>query len=141
MNNRVTASVEFSFKGQTIAASVELDLDACMQTANGIPDLYHLLATRNNIGLYSYEYEMLQAEPISYSNAEGLVAEYVKDGQLDQAGFEAAWREQSLMNALQDIAREKLQIDDLQNKPDLKAALLAAYQLGAGSGPTDKQPV
>ena len=64
MINQITATIEFSFKGETHRPSVELDLDQLMQQYGTIPPLHRMLAALHNIDSYSYEYEMLEAEDI-----------------------------------------------------------------------------
>ena len=44
--------------------------------------------------------------------------------------LESAWSENSVIEKLQNIARQKLSINDLQQHPELENALLEAYQLG-----------
>jgi hypothetical protein len=83
-----------------------------------------------NIGAYSYEYEMMLAETIVFSDAKGLIADYVNDGILDLAAFNSAWSENFIVEKLQTIAKKNLSIEDLHQHPDLTAALLEAYQLG-----------
>lgn len=130
MSNRVTISAEFSFKGQQLTPTCELDLDDIVSEDGQLPDLYMLLANNNNIGLYSYEYEMLQSEPVIFSNAQGIIRDFIHDGELDVAGFEKAWKEQRIYSRLQAIANRQLGIDDLQQNPSIAQALLDAYQLG-----------
>ena len=130
MSNHITASVEFYFKGEKITSSIELDIDPHMHAAGQLPDLYPLLAQAINLGFYSYEYEMMQAEAILYNNAKGLIAEHVEDGLFDFDSFEAAWVEVQILDKLQKIARDTLSIDDLQQHPKIKNALLNAYKLG-----------
>ena len=130
MSNHITASVEFYFKGEKISSSIELDVDPHMQATGQLPDLYPLLARAINLGLYSYEYEMMQAEDILYSNAKGLIAEHINEGSFDFDSFEAVWTEAQILDKLQDIAQRNLSIDDIRQQPDLKNALLEAYQLG-----------
>lgn len=133
MNNHVTASVEFFFKGKKIAASVDIDLDQAMESAGELPALYPLLARAAELDLYSYEYEIMQAEEIVFSNASGIAADHVHDGVLDRESFTAAWREQQLLGQLQQIAQRHLSVDNLQQQPALKAALLEAWRLGKAS--------
>ena len=133
MSNHITASVEFYFKGKHFTSSIELDMDQYMQTTGQLPVLYPLLARTINLDLYSYEYEMMQAETISFSQAKGLVADYVTDGVLNFNAFEAAWSENSVIEKLQEIAKQNLSIDDLQQHPELKKTLLEAYRLGKKS--------
>lgn len=130
MSNYVTASVEFHFKGKEHKASIELDMDQHMHASGELPDLYPLLATAMEVGAYSYEYEMMLAETITFSDAKGLVADFVSEGILDLAAFNTAWSESITIERLQDIAKQHLSIDDIDQEPELKKALLAAYQLG-----------
>ena len=130
MSNHVTASVEFYYKGEKISTSIELDLDQHMQAGGQLPDLYPLLAKALNLDIYSYEYEMMQAEKILFSDAKGLVAEHVNDGLFDSEAFASAWSESFVMKQLQQIAKKNLSIEDLQQQPELKNALLEAYNLG-----------
>ncbi|MFV9615117.1 MAG: hypothetical protein ACNYZG_04125 [Gammaproteobacteria bacterium] len=133
MSNHITASVEFYFKGEKITSSIELDVDSHMQATGRLPDLYPLLARAINLGLHSYEYEMMQAENISYSNAKGLIAEHVNEGSFNFASFEAIWTEAQILDKLQDIAQRNLSVDDILQQTELKNALLEAYRLGKNS--------
>ena len=130
MSNHITASIEFYFKGEKITSSIELDVDPHMHATGRLPDLYPLLARAIDLGLYSYEYEMMQAEEISYDNAKGLIAEHVNEGLLDYEAFHKSWSENAVIEKLQDIAKQYLSIDDINQQPDLKNALIAAYQQG-----------
>ncbi len=130
MSNHITASVEFYFKGEKHSASIELDMDQHMLASGELPDLYPLLAKAMNIGPYSYEYEMMLAETILFSDAKGLIADYVNNGILDHAAFNAAWTDAGIIEKLQQIAQRELSIIDLQQHPELKNALLEAYRLG-----------
>ena len=130
MSNYITASVEFFFRGNKIATSIELDLDKHMQTTGRIPDLFPLLARAGELDVYSYEFEMMQAEEIVFSNATGLAADYVSDGMFDMEAFMQAWKQTKLLEELQTIARQHLSVEDLHSQPELKQALLDAYRLG-----------
>lgn len=130
MSNFITASVEFYFKGEKHGAYIELDMDQHMLANGELPDLYPLLASAMNIGPYSYEYEMMLAETILFSDAKGLIADYVNDGILDLATFNIAWSDASIIERLQEVAQRELSINDLLQHPGLKNALLEAYRLG-----------
>ncbi|HEB82776.1 MAG TPA: hypothetical protein ENJ11_07930 [Gammaproteobacteria bacterium] len=133
MTNTITASVEFFFKGRKISASIDLDLDRYMQTTGTLPDLYPLLANAAGLDLYSYEYEIMQMEPIVFHSESELVKAFIHDGELDIPAFEQAWKENNVLEQLQQVARQHLAIDDLQQQTDIKEALLAAYRLGKKS--------
>ena len=131
MSNHITASVEFYFKGKKYSAFIELELDQHMELKAALPPLYPLLAQSLDLDLYSYEYEMMQSETICYSNAKGLCAQYCTDNCFDFDAFSSAWAENSVINKLSKIAQTHLSIDDLDEKPDIKDALLEAYKQGA----------
>ena len=133
MDNFVTATVEFFFKGEKISASIELDLNSHIQKNTSHSHIYLMLARSINIDLYSYEYEMMQSEPILFSNAKGMVSEHVIDGILDAKAFETAFDQHNVITRLKSIARQHLSIEDLQQHPDLLQSLLDAYQLGKGN--------
>ncbi|MFK5915042.1 MAG: hypothetical protein QM484_11775 [Woeseiaceae bacterium] len=130
MKNTVTASIHFSFKGENHSPSITIELDRYLIGGGTLPDLCMLIAKENNHDLYSYEYEMMQAEEIIYSDAKGLVTEFINDGKLDIQAFEAAWNENKALEKLLIIAEEHLNIKDFDQHIELKKALLEAYQLG-----------
>ncbi len=133
MKNSITASIVFCFKGETHKLSVDLDIDNIMNEGAALPELCALIAKVNNVDLYSYEFEMMQAESVIYENAQGLIADYVIDEALDFAAFEILWKEQSFLQQLGIIAKQHLSIDDLDKQTDIKQALIDAYQLGLKS--------
>ena len=133
MNNRIDASIEFSFKGESFSPTATIDLDAMMEKSGQLASLYRTLALQHNIDTYSYLYEVMESYDIHYSNACGLAAQCLHDGQFDLAAFESLWREDHQASGLADIAREQLGIDDLDSEPKIKHALLQAYRLGKSS--------
>ena len=120
MTNKITASIEFYFKGEAYNPSLELDLDHAMQHYDGLPDFYPLLAEQSNIGSYSYEYEMMLGEDIHYSKATGLAEQCVDDGRFNHHFFIQLWRENQLMSKLKPILKQQLNIDDIEQHPELK---------------------
>lgn len=130
MCNIVTASIIFSFKGQSYSPSLELDLDQHMHGSGSIPDLYPLIARANHFDLYSYEYEMMLAEPINFSNPQGMVVKYIHENNLDIRAFESAWHEHKIVQQLTEIASNSMAINNLEQHPELMDALLQAYRLG-----------
>ena len=134
MKNRVTAFIEFYFKGEPFRPSIELDLDEIMEMRGELPQTLHsVIAKANDIGPYSYEYEMLEAEEIQYRDAEGLVAQFIDGNQFDRQGFEEAWRHQRLEQQLRDIAARHLHMEPAAVTEEMLQALRAAHQLGSAS--------
>jgi hypothetical protein len=130
MKNTVTASIHFSFKGEELSPSITIELDQYLVNGNSLPDLCSLIAKENNHDLYSYEYEMMQAADITYSDAQGLVAEFIVEGSLNVDAFEAAWNENKALEKLLIIAENHMNITDFSQHLELQKALLDAYQLG-----------
>jgi len=131
--NKITASIEFSFKGEEHRPSAILDLDDIMKKNRTIPPLHLLIATLNNIDSYSYEYEVLLSEDIKFTLAEGDAANFVHDDQFDQIAFEQYWLEQELLSKLSETVKQELDIDDINQHPALKSALIKAYEIGKES--------
>jgi len=130
MKNTVTASIHFYFKGKEYTPRIVLDVDSHMQSKACLPNLFPLIAKENDIDLYSYEYEMMQAEEISFTDASGLISDFINNGQLDISGFEAAWHDQHILNCLEEISQRHMGVTSLQEQPDLERALREAYELG-----------
>jgi len=128
MSNLVTISVEFSFKGKVHRPSVEVQLDRYIKSGT-YPDFHQLIAENNAFDLYSYEYEMIQAAPILYSNAEGLVTEFISEGVLNFKLFELAWHENKIQQEL-DVLVQDSGMESLKTNHTLRELLLKAYQLG-----------
>lgn len=133
MKNSITISVEFFFKGKKFSPSLEINLDEHVKHQKTTDSFQPLLATSNGLDHYSYEYEMLQAEPLIYSNPQGLAKAFLNDGYFDFEGFEQAWHEELIAESVAKIAKEHLDVDDLSSQPELKAALADAFKLGQQS--------
>ncbi|MES0327271.1 MAG: hypothetical protein ABUK13_03675 [Gammaproteobacteria bacterium] len=133
MKNTIVISAEFFFKGEKLSPSMMIDLDAHIRSKNSLAALYPLLAKSNNIDLYSYEYEILQAENLMFSEAMGLAAPFLDNGVFDIDAFEQALQDKNIIEAVSTVAKTILSIDDLDTQPVLKTALIEAYKLGQKS--------
>jgi len=131
--NKITATIEFSYKGEYIKPTAILDLDDIMQKHQAIPPLHQYLASLHNIDSYSYEYEMLLGEDIQFKDAVGSAADFVTDNIFDQVAFEHNWHEQALLKKLAPSIKQQLDIDDINQHPKLKSVLIEAYQVGYDS--------
>lgn len=130
MKSSIEIKAVFDYRGETFAPSVTLDLDRQLERYGQLPDFHHLLATENHIDSYSYQYEVLASCELEFSNASGLATEFVSDGVFDVLGFQLKWHEQKAMVCLKGIASQYMAVEDLEQEPDLKLALLAAYDAG-----------
>jgi hypothetical protein len=132
--NQIDAGVEFSYQGETYNPKATIDLDGLMQSHGRLPDLHRFLAQQYGIDTYSYLYEVMESHPIEYANASGLALQCLHDGLFDLAAFEQLWHENRDIEVLTQIAHQHLGLDDLQQEPKIKTALLAAYRLGQQGG-------
>jgi hypothetical protein len=130
MKNIIDASVEFYYQGERYSPAATIELDPYINREGGLPQLQQILAKLNHIDLMSYQYEVMLGEDVQINNAQGLVANFVTEGRLDEAGFIQAWHEQKMFDQLQAIAQQHLGIADLGENPELKDALAAAFTLG-----------
>lgn len=131
--NRIDISITFDYKGERFTPTATIELDEFITLENGLPHFHQILAQRNNIDLMSYQYEIMLEDVVQISNAKGLVADFVNNGQLDEAGFLQARHEQGCFEQLQNIAQQHLAVDDLAKNPELKKALSEAFKLGKES--------
>ena len=133
MKNIVTVSIPFSFKGETYAPRSTINLDEHMEL-NGIPCLYTHIAEENNISPYSYEHDVMMMSDLEFEHVEGMVDDFIRDGQFDTEGFESRWKEMKLIEDIQTIATRHLNSGNdehiLEHNSALKSALLEAYELG-----------
>ena len=129
MPDTITVALEFDFKGKHHVLKSQIDLAPHLRSGV-LPDLHQLLAREHGFDLYSYEYEMMQAEEPQIVEAEGLARDYVQAGQLDWAGLCEAERMRDVDEVIQRIAREQLGVADIQQQPLVRTALLTAYRSG-----------
>jgi hypothetical protein len=129
--NRIDAHIEFSFRGESYDLSSTLDLDRVLEKYLTLPSLHLVLAIEHGIDTYSYLYEVMQEEDIRFDNAQGIAADFLNDdGIFDLDGYTTHWGESHRIAPLQIIAQQEMGIEDLDQHPQLKSALLRAYQLG-----------
>jgi hypothetical protein len=128
METTVLANLEFYFKGIRHNPTAVIDLDACLRFENPMQQIYHSLATENGISQHSYEFDVMVMEPITFSDPRGLAARFLEDGALDIDGLQNAWQEEATHRILQPIAHKHLGIENLDEHPALKAALIEAFQ-------------
>jgi hypothetical protein len=130
MKNTIEARIEFSFKGETYTLSSVIDLDQLMEHGHSLPSFHAILARDNKIDTYSYLYEVMREEEVKFKNPQGIAALFINDGTFDFDGFSAGWQEHKVLALLQPIAMRELGITDLDQRQDIKNALVQAYNLG-----------
>jgi len=128
--NTIRARLEVSFQGETHELDTVMDLDACLGEAGQAPDFHRWLARAAGIDPYSYLYEVLESEEITFSEPTGLAVQAYEDGAFDWSRFEEALREERDWQAVRAIATSHLVGRDLDGDAELKAALLAVYRVG-----------
>lgn len=130
MKNRIDVRVEFSFKGEVFSPSATINLDAMVENDGGLTGIYALLARENNIDTYSYLYEVMQASDLRFNNPVGLAESCFIDGSFDLSKFKQFSNQETILAILRPIAKKYLDIDDLDQQPGLKSALIESYNAG-----------
>lgn len=133
MSNSIIVSAEFYFKGQKYTPSMVVDLDEHIKSKSSDEALYLLLAKDNSIDTYSYEYEVLLDQPLRFSAAEGMARHFLNESDFDFAAFARACQQEHTLETIADIARTHLAVHDLSTLPELKAALIEAFEEGRKS--------
>lgn len=130
--NTIRARLTVSFKGETHQLDTVIDLDTCLGEPGQAPDFHRLLAKAAGIDTYSYLYEVLESEEITFSEPTGLVVQAYEEGAFDWPRFEQALREERDWQTVRAIAARHLDNRDLDGDAELRAALMAVYQVGRG---------
>ncbi|MBI5329592.1 MAG: hypothetical protein HZB71_03160 [Betaproteobacteria bacterium] len=130
--NTLCARLSCSFKGEIHDLHTVIDLDSLPLDAEEPPDFHRLLAQAAAIDPYSYLYEVVESHDIEFSAATGVAAQCCELGQFDWRRYVRLQREEGELVALRAIAARTLGVSDLDQHPDLKAAMLAAYRAGKG---------
>lgn len=130
--SHIRARLACSFKGQDYDLDTVINLDTLSVDADEAPDFHRLLAQAAGIDTYSYLYEVMEAHDIEFSEPTGIAALCCEEGRFDWGRFRQLQREEGEIRILRVIAAQTLGVGDLDQHPDLKAALLAAYRAGQG---------
>lgn len=130
MSNTLIARIEFSFQGVDYDYASILDLDLLLAQHAAFPAISQLLAKIHHVDTYSYLYEVMAESDVIFSDALGIAAEFVRDGEFDVTALAANWSELKVLSQLQSLALQHLGLADLKAHPELQHALRLAYQLG-----------
>lgn len=130
MKDSIVARVEFSFRGVNYELESQLDLEHVLDKFLDLPSLHNVMAVEHDIDTYSYIFEVMELEPIIFRDATGRAADFLHDGEFDLEGYKALLGESEKMDTLRVIASIEMGIENLDKHPQLKSALMRAYQLG-----------
>ena len=134
MTNSITATIKFSFKGETFSPSARIDLDVLFAAKpvlepGMIPQyVYNMIAKNGEIDGYSYAYEVMLASEVVFSEPTGLASECLQGEQFDFECFQQQWLYQQKLKIVQDIALRHLNVEDIEQQPQLRDALLEALE-------------
>jgi len=81
--NKLTATVEFDFKGDFYSLSTEVDVDKIIKHEDFYNSIYLAIAKEHNIGLYTYELEIMMDQDIVFSNEKGCSIGCIDNGLLN----------------------------------------------------------
>jgi hypothetical protein len=72
-----------------------------------------------------------------FSNPKGIASEFLENSQFDIDSFKEKLNKLIIVDELNAIAKDILNINDLQDHNDIKEALLKAYSIGEKAGKSD----
>lgn len=130
MKNTIKLTIPFSFKGVEHTPFSVIDLDAFVLGDQNLDTAYQIVANENKINNYSYEYEVLESSAKIFSDATGIAYDFLSENCFDLEGFKQAQSTAQAFTLLEDIAKNTLKIDNLEEHEMLKKALLEAYEAG-----------
>ncbi len=129
-SNTIRVHVSLSFKGEAHELDALIDLDLCVTEPGVTPDVHRLLAEQAGIDPYSYLYEVLESEEITYSEPRGLAVLAFEDDGFNWFRYEQVSKEARDWQAVRAIAAQHLGDRDLDGDAELRTTLLAVYRAG-----------
>ena len=130
MKNTIKITIPFSFKGIEHTPSSVIDLDTFILGDQNLDIAYQIVANENKIDNYSYEYEVLELASKIFSDPTGAACNFLSENHFDLEGFKHHRNNEQVFSTLQNIAKNTLKIDKLEEHEALKQALLEAYEAG-----------
>ena len=132
--NSIVARTTYSFRGEVHRLETKLDLDRLDIDPAQRGAVHGLIARDHALDTYSYEYEVMEMAEIAFSAPQGDAKLFHSGSHFDLAGYLASRENGIDRDRLQSIATEYLGEKNLNESPDLSAALKAAYLLGRQDG-------
>lgn len=133
MSTILNAQIDTSFKGEDLSLKATLDLNKLGYDPEIPIQVFHYVATQNNIDQYSYLYEILEVEPVQYSSDNATVAQFIsEDGHyFDWEGYEQARKYQLAEAATERLLNHYFSQQEQADNENLKKALRDAFILGS----------
>ncbi len=128
--HKLTVAVAFDFKGKSFSSSLELDLDVFFTHQREITSLYTDLGRILGLDCYRHEYDVMESAPLTFSNPTGIAMPFVQQGQVDWDALEQAWHKQLHFGIVEKITNKYFNVENIEDRPKLTAALIEAYQAG-----------
>lgn len=133
MSHTLLAQVQYSFKGKVISCQASFPVERVIKSLlhNEEEYLYRIIAQVNQLDTYSYEFEAMCAQDLSFSS--DTLSDFIQDGVFDIQAYQRAEIQLFDMQLLS-MAQQHIQHPHVLNDPQLLNALKAAYQAGVEQG-------
>jgi hypothetical protein len=123
--NTLTAQLNFDYQGKHYNLSCVLDIDVFMCHQDFFHSVYLQIAREHNIGLYTYELEVMMDQPIVFSNELGYAKGCVNDqGEINFEQLKENYQESVDLSLITPI------LERFSLHQNLKKSILEAYTLG-----------
>jgi hypothetical protein len=83
MKNTIEAKICFDFRGESYTISSIIDINSIENFDNFYQKVYQCIINENNIGQYSYEYEIILSSNILFYNPIGIIETCLDDTDID----------------------------------------------------------
>jgi len=130
MKNTIKVTIPFSFRGLEHTPSSIIDLDVFILGDQTLDNVFQLVANENKIDNYSYQYEVLESSPKIFSDPTGIACDFLSKDGFNLKAFKEQRNENNDLQTLNTIANEFLNIGNLEDYPEIRQALMAAYETG-----------
>jgi hypothetical protein len=114
MQNTIKVKATFDYKAKTYDLSCVVDIDNLIHHEDIILSIYNILARENNIGMYSYELEVLQDSLLEFLEPTGYVQKCFKDGIFDIASLHIEYKNHHIEQKSKELIK-KYNLNDSEN--------------------------
>ena len=126
--NTVTATVEFYFKGECHKLSALINVESFINHEDFYQSICLTIARENNIGLYTYELEVMMDQAIIFSDAHGYVSACIDEkGLLNLDDLKDAHKRYALTPIIENLI-QTYQLD--RDDKNIYNALIQSYLEG-----------
>jgi hypothetical protein len=125
------ASLSFDYQGKSYVLQSVINVENIISHEDFYQSVYLQLAQEHDIGLYSYQLEIMMDQTIHFSQAKGCVEGCIDNQSLDLELLRQHYEQVLCLEKIEIVATKRLNSSEMTE--GVKKALIEAYQLGKAS--------